>query len=922
MMRPERWREVERVYHAARARDRHERSAFIRDAAGDEEIAREVESLLDCEDDSQSFLSGLAVDAIAADSVSDDIPEPLIGHRLGPYAIGSLIGFGGMGDVYRARDTKLDRDVAIKILPEMFAADSGRRARFEREARVLASLNHPNIAAIYGFEDSSQLHALVLELVDGHTLHERLQSGPMRAGEAIAVAGQIASALEAAHATGVVHRDLKPRNIALTAHGTVKVLDFGLAKASNDDSRPSSAQDADTRDGMLVGTTAYMSPEQTRGESVGTETDVWAFGCVLMEMLIGRRVFSGHTAPETISAILEREPPWQLIPAETPASVIRLVQRCLERDPSRRVTITEARAVLDRAATRHSNPRRWLWAGAVAAVLIAVVGLEFLRTQKPATPTRLSLSVPGTISPQLSATLSPDGRQIAFVATGDSGTLALWIRSLDAPEPRMIAGSENAAHPFWSPDGQAIGFLADGKVKTIHLANGKVSTLADTAERAGPSWSRTGQILFVSRVGELAMIPADGGAVTTVIAAPGPGRQATFPYFLPDGRHFLFFMRSPKQDERGIYAGSLDSPKTTFILQSEFKAAYAAGHLLFVREHELMAQPFDLSTLTLSGAPVHIADGVWSARGAGQASFSASETGALAFVNGSVSQLQLAWFDRNGRALEHVGNAARYVGPPELSPDSTHALVSPGEAGREQIVSFDTATDTNAVISRTAPRTYPIWSRDGDRIAFKAPPGLGVMNTDGSGEDVIALSAQTIVLMDWSPDGRYLVYAAQGPRSLSDLWLLPLTGNRQPIPFAETAYNKTQAQLSPDGRWIAYTSYESGRDDVYIDRFPMAGAKQKISINGGAQPRWRRDGKELFYVAPDSRLVAVPVDAGTTFRSGTQQPLFKTRMIPHGSQSIGLSTMYDVSADGKRFLCFVPADESGSPISVILNWRF
>ena len=936
---PERWPQVERLYHAALDRDEGDRAAFVRDASGgDEELLREVVSLLDSERDSHRFLNGQAIDAVPAAAIPDEIPEPLIGHRLGPYAITALLGFGGMGDVYRARDTKLGRDVAIKILPEMFAADSNRRARFEREARLLAALNHPHIASIYGFEDSSAIHALVLELVDGETLADRLLKGPLPIREALTVARQIAAALEAAHAKGIVHRDLKPRNIAIAKDGTVKVLDFGLAKAALEESDADVTRDAETRDGMMIGTTPYMSPEQARSKPVDKQTDVWAFGCVLVEMLSGRRVFAGDTVSDTISAILEREPAWHLLPPETPQAIVRLAKRCLEKDrPFRLHDIADARIELDdalqsakrlpdEALRRDARPvRSWQWTTAAALVTAGAAIAVWQQWRAPATgsgATRLSLSAPGSISPQLSATVSPDGRRIAFVATGGPGNLALWVRDLDAAEPRALSGTENAAHPFWSPDGHFIGFLADGKVKKIAAACGPVEILADTAERAGPSWGRGGQILFVSHLGELGVMSAHGGPISTVVANLGSDRQATWPHFLPDGRHFLFFVRSTKSEDRGVYVGAIGSKEIKQILRSEFKAIYAAGHLLFVRGKTLMAQPFDLSGLALSGNATRIADGVWVAAGAAQASFSASETGVIAYVNAAVSNWQLAWFDRSGRALEHIGTSARYSGAPQLSRDGRRLLITQGDAGSEQVWSLDTTTDQSTRMTFGAERhSNPVWSGDAARIAFQSPGAFVMKNADGSGqEETMSIAGRSVALDDWSRDGRFLVYSVQGPSSLADIWLLPLAGERRPVPFLQTSFNKRQARVSPDSRWIAYTSYESGHDEVYVESFPSPGSKRQVSTHGGVQPRWRSDGRELYYVALDQRVMTMPVEIGATFQSGSPQALFKMRVLPQGSQSIGLPTMYDVSPDGRRFLCRIPSDDSGSPISVILNW--
>jgi serine/threonine protein kinase/Tol biopolymer transport system component len=941
----ERWQQVERLYHAALTRGEHERAAFLRDACGDDPaLRREIESLLTYDRDSQALLDGQAIDAVAAAASPDDLFEPLVGRRIGPYEIAALLGFGGMGDVYRARDTRLGREVAIKILPEVFASDAVRRTRFEQEARILAALNHPNIASIYGFEDAGGVHALVLELVEGETLAQRLQSGPLPVREALIVARQIAAALEAAHEKNIVHRDLKPRNIALARDGTVKLLDFGLAKAALNESRADGPNQSGTRDGVILGTTPYMSPEQARGKTIDRQTDVWAFGCVLVEMLTGRAVFSGDTVSDTISAILEREPDWSLLPQQTPAGVVRLVTRCLEKDQARRLhDIADARIELDEAIRDRTNettdnfrpaiteiPRRRRWivpaAVAAAAAIAAAVALEIRRAPKVITATRLSVSAPGSISPQLSAVVSPDGRRVAFVSTGGTGKLMLWVRELDSLEPRALAGTEDAAHPFWSPDGRFVGFLADGKVRKVALAGGGVETLADTAERAGPSWSRNGQILFVSRLGELGVMPADGGPVSTVVADLGSGRQATWPHFLPDGRHFLFFVRSAKQEERGVYIGSLDSSATKQILRSEFKAAYAAGYLLFVRGETLMAQPFDTARLELNGEASAVADGVWVAAGAGQASFSVSDTGVLAYVNAAVMSSQFAWFDRSGRVLAHVGKPARYSAAPQLARDGRRLAITQGAPGSEQIWLLDTTSETSTRITFGSGRqTSPVWSADGTRVAFQsrtnATSGLYLKNADGTdAEEPLYESDRIVSLSDWSPDGRYLVYTARGKASLSDIWLLPLFGDRRPVPFLQTAFNKTQAQVSPDSRWIAYTSYESGRDEVYVESFPSPGNKRQVSAGGGVQPRWGDQERELFYVSSDQRLMSVAVQTGTAFQSGAPAALFKLRLIPQGSQSIGLATLYDVSPDSQRFLTVIPPDEPVAPMTVVLNW--
>ncbi len=938
----ERWERIERLYHAALNRDERDRAAFLRDECdGEPDLRREVESFLAYDTDSQTLLSGQAIDMLAAWPLGVEALDSIIGYHLGPYEITAWLGSGGMGDVYRARDTRLGRDVAIKILPALFDADSGRRARFEREARVLAALNHPNVGSIYGFEERDGLHALVLELVDGGTLADRLHRGPLPIREALGIAGQIAAALEAAHGRDIVHRDLKPRNIAIARDGTVKVLDFGLAKAALGESPAMGTPPAgDTHEGTMLGTPQYMSPEQVRGQDVDERTDIWAFGCVLLEMLTGRPAFATATVSDTLEAILSSEPDWHALPPATPPAIVRLVNDCLEKDRTRRladmakarIEIVEAlrepssRGVADSPATSKSR-RAWIVAGVAAILLFFVaLGARRDRTAEMERPTRLSVTAPGQLSPQLSAVVSPDGRRLAFVATSDVGGLMLWVRELDALTPRVLPGTENAAHPFWSPDGRRIGFLSGGSVRTIALTGGPIQTLAETAERAGPSWGADDQILFVPRLGELGTVPAGGGPVTTVVANLGEGRQATWPQFLPDGRHFLFFVRSAKPDERGIYIGTIGDPRVKRILPSEFKAAYADGHLLFVTGETLMAQPFDLSALETTGAPVRIAEGVWTAAGAAQASFSVSNAGVLAYVNAKTSYRQFAWLDRRGRLLQHVGEAARYEGPFQMAPDGRRILVARGAPDSQQVWLLDSITNAESRITFGPDRqTNPVWSPDGTRIAIQSrrdqTSRLYLEAADGTGAtETLYETDAPFTVTDWSPDGRFLVLAVRGPASLSDIWLLPFAGDRRPIPFLESRFNKTQATISPDSRWIAYTSYESGNDEVYVESFPTPGGKRQVSAHGGVQPRWRADGRELFYVSPDRMLTAVPVELDQSFRVGTLAPLFKLPVIPQGSQSIGLSTLYAAAPDGLKFLTVVPPDGSDAPITVILNW--
>jgi Tol biopolymer transport system component/tRNA A-37 threonylcarbamoyl transferase component Bud32 len=838
--------------------------------------------------------------------------------------------------VYRAHDSKLGRAVALKILPHDFAADADRRARFEREAKLLASLNHPHIGAIYGYEDRDGVYGLVLELIEGQTLSDRLRLGPIPMAQAIGFARQIADALAAAHARGIVHRDLKPANIMLTRDGTVKLLDFGLAKARL------AVPDAETTGvGMVLGTAAYMSPEQARGEETDARTDIWAFGCVMSEMLTGHKVFAGATASDTIAAILASEPDWAGLPSSTPDEVRRLLQRCLEKDRDRRLhDIADARLELDEwrrddasgapARLRVQRARVAVIAAtivAIAAIATAVWMLQ--RTKGPARTTRLSISTPGFISPQLSGIVSPDGQRVAFVSTARSGKLMLWIRALDDLEARMVLGSEDAAHPFWSPNGRQIGFQADGHVKIADPAGaGAVRVLTDSPIRSGAAWSKNDVILFARSDG-LAMIPASGGTPSVVIASDRNECQPAWPTFLPDGTHFLFFCRGP-EDRRGVYVGSIETREKKRLLAGALRPAYASGHLFTVRGETLMAYPFDPDRLQTTGDPVPVADGIWNAPGAGQASYSISNDGVLAYVNAAVSKAQFSWFDRAGQLQGRIGERDRSFATPQLSPDARRLVIAQGPTSAAEHVWLMDATGTRASrLTFGNRREYnPVWSPNAMRLAYLSNESrvtkIMLKNADGSGGEQELYASDRLVSIDaWSPDGRYVVFTATGPRSLSDIWLLPLAGNRRATPFLESAFNKTQAQVSPDSRWIAYTSYESGGDEIYVQSFPVAGNKKQVSVGGGVQPRWRRDGKELFFLSTDGRLMATPVKSGTTLTFGEAKPLFKTAVIPHGSQSIGLVTYYDVSPDGQRFLCVIPSasDESFAPITVVLNWQ-
>jgi Tol biopolymer transport system component len=890
-----------------------------------------------------------------------------IGTRLGPYEIVAPIGAGGMGEVYRARDGRLGRDVAIKVLPRLFSDDPDRRSRFEREARVLAALNHPYIAAIHGFEEVDGVGALVLELVEGPTLADRLREGALPVRESIAIARQIAAALEAAHEKGIIHRDLKPANIKLTSgDGSVKLLDFGLAKALEPKSDPAASQPATmttdgTRVGVVVGTAAYMSPEQTRGQAVDKRADIWSFGCVLFEMLAGRRPFPGQTISETVAAIIGDEPDWAALPADLPPRVSWLVRRCLEKDPRRRLhDIADARIELEEegrgapmaGATPASTANRtretlaWIAAGLPFAGLIAVLVLGRGRSAGDAEVATYNTSIvlqdglrSSLASPAGRFALSPDGRRLAIVATDADGRTMLWIRPLDTIVAQPLAGTEGATFPFWSPDSRFIAFVSQNRLKKIEVAGGPPVTLCDADIAAPGAWNRDNVILFTPRGSSpLFRVSASGGEptpVTTLDAAAGDA-QHWYPSFLPDGRHFLYFVVGSKQrgmtDPRAINIGSLDPGEPSReLIAGGSNARYANGHIVYLREGTLVAHAFDAERLELRGEPVPLVEDVQIA-GAGSTgvagAFSLSDTGLLAYQTGFAVRSQLAWFDRSGARIGTLGDQADYADV-SLSPDDSRAAVSildPSLASRD-VWLYDIARGTRERFTFDRGDDFaPIWARPGgDRLVFSSRRSGAIHLYE---KPVRGGGAETLLLQDplgkfashWSADGRFIAYIGGGGIIVrSDVWVLPLTGDRKPYPFIDSTFVESQGQFSPDGRWMAYMSNESGRQEVYVRPFPGPGDKWLVSTAGGGWPRWRRDGRELFYLARDGNLMAVSVNgAGSSFVVGEGRPLFNVRMRP----MVRLDAYsYDVTADAQRFLINTFVEEASPPaITLVVNW--
>ena len=870
------------------------------------------------------------------------------GARRGPYEITGKLGAGGMGEVYRARDTKLDRDVALKILPEAFASDPERLARFEREAKTLAALNHPHIAHIHGLEESDGVRALVLEFVDGPTLADRIARGSIPIHEALIIARQIAEALEAAHEQGIVHRDLKPANIKVRTDGTVKVLDFGLAKALD----PASAGTADatasptitspaqmTDVGVVLGTAAYMSPEQARGRAIDKRTDIWAFGCVLFEMITGRRVFPGATISDSIAAVLERSPDWTALPAATPPAVRHVLARCLEKDPKRRWRdIGDVRIELDDAeawrpqtdsasqkTSRAGERAAWSLLVALTAVVAAVV--TPVSRKAPADPAEIRFNVlfpRGVAIDFAQLAISPDGQQIV-VAPGFNlqQPSPLWLRPLASTSGRLLTGTEGASFPFWSPDGRSIGFFADEKLKRLDVNSQAIQILADAPVARGGAWQADGTILFAPNArGPLSRVLANGGQPTVATQLQEGQNDHRAPFILPDGLHFLYYARGTPQ-VRGVHVARLDGTETKRLLDADGAAVYTrSGHLLFPRQGEPLAQSFDARRLTLDGEAFRVADSVSVNPGISLASLSASASGPIAYGTDSIRRTQFAWFDRSGRRLETLGTPdQRGLANPSLSPDGSRIAFSRVVGANWDVWLIDMQGAVGKFTSALSLDWNPVWSADGRQIFYQSNNSniYSRSVTDGTPEQVVLSEPTMVYPSDVSPDGSVLLYSrATGPSV--DLWYVSLTADRTPHPFVQTAFQERDGQFSPDGKWVAYQSNDAGHFEIYLQPFPGPGNRIQVSAGGGQHVRWARKGSELFYIDADQRLTSVRVTFGAngTLVRGTPVPLFRTEL----DSSFLTRQQYVVSPDGQRFLINAATDAIDPPsITLILNWK-
>jgi len=913
------------------------------------------------------------------------------GTHLGPYEILSAIGAGGMGEVYRARDPKLGRDVAIKVLPEAFARDADRMARFQREAKVLASLSHPNIATIYGLEDSGATHALVMELVEGPTLADRIKAGPIPIDEAIRIARQIADALEYAHERGIIHRDLKPANVKVTNDDTVKVLDFGLAKALEGDpssidisTSPTISRMA-TQAGVLLGTAAYMAPEQAKAKTMDRRADIWAFGCVLYEMLTGRQAFTGETVTDTLASIIKEEPDWSSLPAATPMRVRVLLQRCLQKDPRLRLRdIGDARISLDEVIAGAPDPTvtgraaisaplwpralPWALLGVTAIALAAISWLYLAVTNAHAPPApvqRLELMAPEQTPAWAQSTagsvasLSPDGALLVFFEPAAGGTIQLWARRMDSLDAHPVKGTEGAefGFPFWSPDGRFVAFgTADGKLKKIDTEGGPAQVLCDAgAAVLGGFWTPDGKIVFSGIIGgddpNLFEVPASGGTATPLGITRTSGREGNIsPVLLPDRQHFIFVRAKRLSGGKGeIHLASLNDmarQQSTSKLLTRFSwndvappaVAFApssdnpnVGYLLFTgwdgnNPGTLLAQAFDLRKLVLTGEPLPFAEGV------SFGGFSAS-SGILAY-RGNVAggRFQLTWFDRQGKVLGTAGEPG-FVSEPALSPDGKRVAVLRTEQPRPArgnlwLVDSSQGTITRFTFGNSGLDSFPIWTPDGGRILFTSTSGgpfdLYQKPASGAGDETLLLkSSESKYPSSVSRDGRFLLYSANDLKTKYDLWILPLKGDEKPFPFLRTEFNELDGHFSPDGHWVAYSSDESGRYEVYVRRFtpqPAAdgsdtGGKWQLSYGGAHWPRWSADGKDVYYLTPDSKVMVVDVSTSPIFQVGTPKLVFQAPRQPQ-------RTSGDYTVDGKRFLLLAPTEQTAqAPFTVVLNWQ-
>jgi serine/threonine protein kinase len=885
----------------------------------------------------------------------------LPGTKLGPYEIVSPLGAGGMGEVYRARDTRLERLVAIKILPSHLSSNPDAKQRFERESRTISSLSHPNICHLYDVGSQDGIDYLVMQYLEGDTLADRLAKGPLPPEQVLKYGVDICEGLEKAHKSGVIHRDLKPGNIMLTKSGAM-LMDFGLAKTTSAAGAPpsssltatmsgGSAKSPLTAEGTVVGTFHYMSPEQIEGKEADARSDIFALGAVLYEMATGKRAFTGKSQAGIAAAILASEPqPISAIQPMSPPALDRVVKSCLAKDPDERwQTAHDIKLELRHLAeggsqagvpapvvSRRKNRERLAWAlAALAIVAVAVLAAAYFAGQKPTRVLRAQLMPPGkslfnfvgdNAGP---VAISPDGRYVVFSALTDAKS-QLFLRALDSTNAQPLPGTEDATFPFWSPDNRSIAFFQNGKLKRIEIAGGPPVTVCDiTTEGRGGSWGSDGTIIFAPRFSSgIYQVSAKGGEPTPVTQLTDPKYTThRWPWFLPDGRHFLYLAAShsaPSSEDTAVFFASLDRKENRRLVHTLSNAIYASGHLLFLRENALMAQVFDPSSGTLTGDAVALSDDVMYDASVWRATMAVSAEGTLIYRPGVATEgRQLIQYDRNGKELGKIGGKDTYF-QVQLSPDEKKLALNVGDQA-SGIWTYDIARDVKTRLTFTVGNYSDFaWSPDGSQIAYTYAQGSGhyrmfIKSSNGAGEEKPLLDTDDVdrAVGDFSPDGRYLIYqeGTQGVGNRLDLWILPLFGDRKPFPYLKTPAGELDAQFSPDGRWIAYSSNASGRSEIYVAPFPWTGAKWQVSTNGGDLPRWRHDGKELFFVPTgDNQFMTAEVNgSGFSFEVGAVRPLFRVGVN-------GFGWLYAVSHDGQRFVVVTAGEDSSSPLTLVENW--
>jgi serine/threonine protein kinase/Tol biopolymer transport system component len=917
----ERWQRIEHIFHEALRRDVAARESYVSEACrGDGELFREVSSLVanhEEDGDGESWAPAAAAQLV----VEPALLEP--GHRLGPYRIDEFLAAGGMGQVYRATDTRLNREVAIKVAAARFSE------RFETEARAVASMNHPNICQLYDVGPNY----LVMELVDGPTLADRIRRGSLPVSEALEIARQIADALEAAHEKGSIHRDLKPGNIKITRDGVVKLLDFGLAEIAKEPSTISA--------GTIAGTPAYMSPEQARGDSVDKRADIWAFGAVLYELLSGKPAFAGHTPSEILETIQRVEPDWTALPATTPASIRTLLRRCLERDRRQRLRdIGEARIVIDRPEEAPAQARSTLHPWLVAGVLVVlVVGSaawwRAARSATPHAPMRLSVELDSDIplatdGLQNVLAIAPDDRRLVFTTRGADGVMKLATRILDEDRSTVLSGTEHAEGPFFSPDGEWIGFFADGKLKKISVRGGTPVTLSDAPGSRGASWGEDGNIIAVLSLGTLSRIPAAGGRFTRVAEASRPNGADRWPQVLPGGHAVLFNSYQSGEDPENarieILSFATGTRKT--VARGYFPRYLHSGHLVFVHQNTLFAAPFDLGRLELRGTPQPMLDDISGGTKSGARYLDVSDSGTLVYLNGTERIREvIVWLDGDANVRPLHPEAGEYY-QPRFSPDGKHLAFATATAHGMEIWVQDLERGT------ASPRTFlpgrswwPLWMPQGDRILFTSDNEnrnrLYSVRADGSGQaQPLPETNAREVPRSISPDGKRLAFDTE-----SEIWIAPIEGDAEHprlgagMKFLDAATPIPEAQFSPDGRWIAYVSAELGSSDVFVQPYPGTGGRWQISDGGGRFPIWSENRHELFFLGPDHRIRAVEYTVdGHSFSAGKPRVWSETRVA-----DLGVNSAYDLAPDGKRFAAILNADQAGESnrranVTVLVNF--